>query len=93
VQDIMNDPNQFDALQYLLKYIAPSIDYLNVLFMDNVSMYMSNWGQIEQIKFAIFIVFMFLVFLIFWTPYLNNLSKQIWRTKVPSFFNPRACST
>lgn len=66
----------------MLKYIAPAADYLNVMFMTNLSTFLTNWAQVETIKFSIFVVFMFLVFVLFWTPYLNNLSKQIWRTKV-----------
>jgi hypothetical protein len=44
--------------------------------------FLAGQEQIEQIKFAVFIVAMFLIFVLFWNPYLNNLSKQIWRTKV-----------
>ncbi|KAM3130307.1 hypothetical protein pb186bvf_017603 [Paramecium bursaria] len=50
--------------------------------MNGISDFLSYQNQIEEIKFSIYMVIMLLVFIFFWTPYLNNLSKQIWRTKV-----------
>ena len=50
--------------------------------MSGISDFLSYQNQIEEIKFSIYMVIMLLVFIFFWTPYLNNLSKQIWRTKV-----------
>lgn len=72
----------FAKLQFLLKYIGPAVNYLNDIVQADLAKYLAYQQEIEQIKFAVFLVVMFLIFLIFWMPYLNNLSKQIWRTKV-----------
>lgn len=61
--------------------MVPAIDYLNLLFVDNLNSYMSSEENIEKIKFSIFIIMIFFVFLFIWTPYLRNLNTKIWRTK------------
>lgn len=49
--------------------------------MSGISDFLSYSDSIEQMKFSIYLVLMFAAFIFCWTPYLNNLSKQIWRTK------------
>ncbi len=61
--------------------MVPSIDFLNLNFLDSLNSYMSDQESVEKIKFSVFIILIVVVFFLIWTPYLRNLNTKIWRTK------------
>ncbi|CAD8089671.1 unnamed protein product [Paramecium primaurelia] len=77
----INNQTYHNKLHRLLYYISPACDYLTDQFMSGITDFLSYSDSIEQMKFSVYLVLMFAAFIFCWTPYLNNLSKQIWRTK------------
>jgi hypothetical protein len=61
--------------------VAPALDSLWRIFVDNFNGYLSGQMSIEKMKFGLFLTAVLLIFLYIWSSYLENLSVKIWRTK------------
>lgn len=72
---------KYRGVEEMLRYQVSAMGNLNGLFKNAMSSYMSDFQQIEKIKFSVFIVGIFLIFLLLWLPYLRSLNNKIWRTK------------
>ncbi|EGR33302.1 PAS domain S-box family protein [Ichthyophthirius multifiliis] len=72
---------EYLTLENIQKYIVPSIEYSNQLFIDCIKQFINNQQQIMSIKLGVFIFFLNFVFIVLWIPYQNMLSQKIWRTK------------
>lgn len=65
----------------MIQTVDPVMKNLNVLFLQNAFDFLDYHMMTEKIKFSIYIVFVAFVFAFIWSPYLNRLSQEIWRTK------------
>lgn len=65
----------------MIEYTDLGMTALTTSFTDAFISYLTYAWNTEIIKFVIFLVFELVVFVIIWTPYLKNLSQNIWRTK------------
>lgn len=54
---------------------------LNTQYITDFSQFVEYNMMTEKVKYAVFFVFSAFVFLFIWTPFVNNLNQNIWRTK------------
>lgn len=62
-------------------YVAPMVESLNASFISCINSFLSSSGSSEVVKYCLFMAFLTLIFFAVWVPYLEELSKKIWRTK------------
>lgn len=65
----------------VIREVDPIMKNLNETYVHGATDFLDYSLMTEKVKYSIYILFVAFVFLFLWTPYLNRLNQDIWRTK------------